>query len=1462
MTFLRDDYASNMRLRAHFRSRLHSVVFMLSIISFATTVGGISSSPLVTTLSASSLDINLYNNSIPSSSYPSETCTATLLPLQPTLIEPRQETMNPLLIQSPAISSSANSASQEETERPTIPTILPRPSDKPLLLTQFEYETMWDANMSTMRLGVLLALNAPFTEKETIMARKAFSVIRLAVNDINEQQIIPGINVSIIVRDSQDPGLYSAKGASAAVSGAGKLISAKVSGVIGDVRSELTRFEALMTSSVGIPQCSFASASTALSDSTAYPYFYRTIPTLIPLLGTILELIKRLGIHILGAIPLSQTGVPFDPTYARVKKEIVSSRSRIQVLIATGQTQYQFLREMKASGFMNQDFAWVTMNEISSLLKQEPDFSGYDGIIMVDNGWSLPGYKPYEDFLHKWSNLDPKDYPGAGISTLENNEGMTYSCVMMMANAYGNFVRRNIPNPEDRAPANPLIRSLLEGDYTDSIDVTGAYQEVPYEGPNGPILLDSNGDRHGGMPPFKDGGSRLPDDAPPSAVENPRWYTATGAIYGAFTVIGICLTLVSAVLVIYFRNHIIIKASSPTFCISELAGILLIFVWCIIHVGIPDKGICCLQSFALPVGVTLLTGIFNSVSMTNKAFQTRVLIHYLALAVFLSLIPIIVEMIVEIPDATKINIRSYQWVRCKGFDTQTRWLICLSIVPAVLILFGVFLAFRTRNVVSLWNEAKQIAFVIYNIFFFAIIIVVARLFPEDLYLATFYITITSTYFVALISLFVLFVPKFWRIYKSRNRPWYQDAGHRSNQISQSGGRNAAKFGFGGNGAAILGRLPEHFRTSPSLMAPDSAASRERGEMSGTGATFQSATDNNITDFSNSGAFGDIELRQLKKSPARRWSVAAPATTSSSELSAKTDNRKASRLESRGALNTQMNVDTGQSTLVDLEFGANSKLSRTMDEAGPSNSTAFSASNSGRIPATEIKTPADSSFGNEGSSLASKPNNSNMPEILSNSAAATHPMNDSSDEALAQGTPPSRAYEDSLAELSTKGITGKPSSYLMVSMTKIEVESGLTLKIVTSQGSTLLIIFSSQAHLDHWMGLFTQQDLQVLDALSATFPGLPSDPTSLTSSYTNEVCRNEGIRRRQATVNGVSSLLNHRSTNFIGASNGTRCDTAYFKRHGSEGLENRMTMNSRNYASKQKQRPLSSGLRNSSPSIFFGNQNYEEALEQTGATTSNNNDGAGTCSNNMLYRTADFSFGTNNNERASSSGTTEENPRSLSLQANYIPFNRQHNSRQHSSHPLTSSTGNAIEDQVARESHRTSTEPQIQGNDVDKSPSALNKEHQSVEAKVATLSPATELDGTVPAQQLHHPLPQPISYTIEDSDDSDDLYDPEFGIGGGGRRGDHARRRHGGRRQTTSGDLNRVSGPGNAIIPSSAVISAAAAAVAAGWSESDALAAAMSNPCMMTQNYLTQSTKRSQKHKSLRNSSQGTSSQPF
>ncbi|KAF9151054.1 hypothetical protein BG015_007122 [Linnemannia schmuckeri] len=93
---------------------------------------------------------------------------------------------------------------------------------KSSLLTDYEYASMWDPQPDTIRFGVLLSFNAIDHYLE------ASTLIRMAVDDINRQRIIP-----------EPRSLYAPSGGAAAIAGDQALISG--AGVIGDIYSDLMR---------------------------------------------------------------------------------------------------------------------------------------------------------------------------------------------------------------------------------------------------------------------------------------------------------------------------------------------------------------------------------------------------------------------------------------------------------------------------------------------------------------------------------------------------------------------------------------------------------------------------------------------------------------------------------------------------------------------------------------------------------------------------------------------------------------------------------------------------------------------------------------------------------------------------------------------------------------------------------------------------------------------------------------------------------------------------------------------------------------------------------------------------------------------------------------------------------------------------------------------------------------------
>jgi ABC-type branched-subunit amino acid transport system substrate-binding protein len=153
----------------------------------------------------------------------------------------------------------------------------------------------------------------------------------MAVNDINNRQIIPGAYITLIEKDSFPDSSLNQMAVTNAVYASVTLLQQGVIGVIGDISSSWTSLSALMTSTLEIPQCSFtANASksftfktyisfgetfliifqVAFSDKTQYKYFFRTIPTQVIIADVMLSFASKQGWKKLGVIytddPLGQ----------------------------------------------------------------------------------------------------------------------------------------------------------------------------------------------------------------------------------------------------------------------------------------------------------------------------------------------------------------------------------------------------------------------------------------------------------------------------------------------------------------------------------------------------------------------------------------------------------------------------------------------------------------------------------------------------------------------------------------------------------------------------------------------------------------------------------------------------------------------------------------------------------------------------------------------------------------------------------------------------------------------------------------------------------------------------------------------------------------------------------------------------------------------------------------------------
>ncbi|KAF9328428.1 hypothetical protein BG006_008384, partial [Podila minutissima] len=709
----------------------------------------------------------------------------------------------------------------------------------------------------------------------------------------------------------------------------------------------------------------------------------------------------------------------------------------------------------------------------------------------------------------------------------------------------------------------------------------------------------------------------------------------------------------------------------------------------------------------------------------------------------------IADVIIDKPKPTVTNIQSYQWIQCHGLSTQIWWIVVAGSVPLLLIIFGVILAFKTRNVTYLWNEASQISL----------------FFPSEIYMATFYISIIGIYFTASLALVVLFAPKFYNLWRVRHDDDDDDEGsfviHGHGKFGQPALRGVTDIHQAARVAGIRGgglgddlgsgtfiRSPADLQTTPStrpasadrsLIIPTTALP-ETDQLSAQEIAMPAANEHNQLDqvlgVATPISITDYSQRRYRGNSADGWvSRVIPKLDERGEVVSPTDNNRGVR-DLKGTF-----IDSSEITAF-----------RQLQGEGLSENIASSSSTV--LPNKDSGNLAEQySCHNEASMY---PDIQQEEEVVVVPGHGAHRML----EAYAFHLP-IRVQKSRLANLlshwcmstiilipqahaflAVDSIDGKSSSHLMLSMTQVPNEGGdegdpsdgkakgvlnnyePILRITTANSGSLLIRFASQARFDGWMGLFSDEDRVALVPKSSSAPSV-------------------------------------------------------FVRHDGYSMDD--------YSGQQQGQ-------------FSENEWRLTNIPLPPITNEQ-----------LLQHTVPHLMNTNN---------PEQPPQ---LQSYHLP------------------------DQIPfPESMDTIQEQAVRGQDLEGQYQEAPGDSTSLPYLIAQGVPQFVLpipqNAQPPEQKTNLRPTDPI--LDEDDDEEDNLYDPEFGIGGNGQRRYRPRTKlcsdilssgggaHSRPISSTKSSISSGSDSSLPVIPSAAVISAAAAAVSVGWSESEALAAAMADPDLL------------------------------
>ncbi|KAF9586413.1 hypothetical protein BGW38_005353 [Lunasporangiospora selenospora] len=401
--------------------------------------------------------------------------------------------------------------------------------------------------------------------------------------------------------------------------------------------------------------------------------------------------------------------------------------------------------------------------------------------------------------------------------------------------------------------------------------------------------------------------------------------------------------------------------------------------------------------------------------------------------------------------------------------------------------------------------------------------------------------------------------------------------------------------------------------------------------------------------------------------------------------------------------------------------------------------------------------------------------------------------------------------DAQAILAVDNVSGKASSYLMSSMIRSQSDER-AIAITTSSAESFLIRFPCKRSLRGWLNLFSEEDRLVL--ASRARDHLPS---SLTTTHGPPIEWLAGSSRETLP----SQLASGRAP---------------------------LEMLEISPITAPQQTPKTHTIRWDTDTSTTGARTMAVTQSERGDSLISTNPGSQSLSLDSEELTDEQEFSGSGGNHTASNFYARKHPFEVDARLTNRKFIDALALNSRKFNPATSDSG-AIAGNIPNPPFKEQVDPYVDLHPLDEDTAEL--EDLGSTTQTLTRMRTGQHDGlqesrhrnTEPTHLSELSVPQPSwnnTGTIWDGnageevdDDEDDLYDPEFGIGGNGRR----RRRYKTRDpiQGTCSSLRGQDLPSYggreqiAIIPSAEVLSAAAAAVSAGWSEADALAAASSDP---------------------------------
>eukprot|EP00028_Trichosphaerium_sp_Am-I-7-wt_P007979 CAMPEP_0168523514 /NCGR_PEP_ID=MMETSP0405-20121227/10026_1 /TAXON_ID=498012 /ORGANISM="Trichosphaerium sp, Strain Am-I-7 wt" /LENGTH=1238 /DNA_ID=CAMNT_0008545397 /DNA_START=16 /DNA_END=3733 /DNA_ORIENTATION=- len=281
----------------------------------------------------------------------------------------------------------------------------------------------------------------------------------------------------------------------------------------------------------------------------------------------------------------------------------------------------------------------------------------------------------------------------------------------------------------------------------------------------------------------KDQLSIVVEEKPRTVREWRRWTDTASIIVILLVAIGVIATLVTATIVIvYWNTSVILRASTREFLIVILLGILISYFGALMWIAPVSDVFCELRVWFPAVGFVIMLAplvaktyriklIFDMESLTNTIISFPELLQITSVGILLQLIILILWTAVSRntigfkndPDSVLFKLEY-----CSSEHGQIFLILTLA-YEGILVLAGCYFAFSVRNVPSLYNESKWMGAAIYNDLIWCSLLLICgyTITSPSSYSTVSIIVSLGIWFIASVTLGMMFVPKLWCIFTNK-----------------------------------------------------------------------------------------------------------------------------------------------------------------------------------------------------------------------------------------------------------------------------------------------------------------------------------------------------------------------------------------------------------------------------------------------------------------------------------------------------------------------------------------------------------------------------------------------------------------------------------------------------------------------------------------------------------------------